>query len=45
MPFKSKAQMRFLFAFHPGIARRWVRKYGKKYLKRLPNKKKKKEVK
>lgn len=24
MPFKSKAQMRFLFAKHPEIAKRWA---------------------
>lgn len=28
MPFKSKTQMRFMFANHPGIARRWARTYG-----------------
>lgn len=28
MPFRSKAQMRFMFARHPGIARRWAREYG-----------------
>lgn len=28
MPFKSRAQMRYMFANHPEIARRWVEKYG-----------------
>jgi hypothetical protein len=28
MPFKSKAQMRFMFARHPKIAKRWAKKYG-----------------
>ncbi|HEX7025378.1 MAG TPA: hypothetical protein VF187_11225 [Gemmatimonadales bacterium] len=28
MPFRSQAQMRFLFARHPEIARRWARLYG-----------------
>jgi hypothetical protein len=28
MPFKSKAQMRFMFAKHPDIAKRWEDKYG-----------------
>lgn len=28
MPFKSKAQQRFMFKFHPDIARRWARDYG-----------------
>lgn len=40
MPFKSKAQARFMFARHPGIARRWVRESGKKHpIKGLPKRK------
>jgi len=30
MPFKSKRQMRYLFANHPRMARRWMKKYGTK---------------
>lgn len=28
MPFKSEAQRKYLFMKHPGIAKRWERKYG-----------------
>lgn len=28
MPFKSKAQMRYLFAVHPTVAKKWAKKYG-----------------
>jgi hypothetical protein len=28
MPFKSKAQQRFMYAKHPDIAKRWEDKYG-----------------
>lgn len=28
MPFKSVKQRGFMFANHPGIARRWAKKYG-----------------
>lgn len=39
MPFKSKAQARFMFAKHPGIASRWVKESGKKHpIKGLPKK-------
>ena len=38
MPFKSRAQMRFMFAKHPEIAKRWVKKYG--VPKKLTEKKK-----
>jgi len=31
-PFKSKAQMRFLFAKKPKIAKKWAKKYGTKNL-------------
>ena len=36
MPFKSKAQQRFMFARHPRIAKRWAKKYG--VSKTLPEK-------
>ena len=36
MPFKSKKQMRYMFAKKPKIAKRWAKKYGKG--KRLPEK-------
>jgi len=39
MPFKSKAQQKFMFAKHPGIAKRWADKYG--VSKDLPKKVKK----
>lgn len=38
MPFKSKAQQRFMFVRHPKIAKRWVKKYG--VPKNLPEHKK-----
>lgn len=28
MPFKSGKQMRYMFAKHPTIAKRWAKKYG-----------------
>jgi hypothetical protein len=28
MPFKSKAQMRYMFSQHPDIAKKWEDKYG-----------------
>lgn len=28
MPFKSRAQMRYLYAKHPEIAKRWQKEYG-----------------
>ena len=28
MPFQSKAQMKYMFAKHPKIAKRWADKYG-----------------
>ena len=40
MPFRSKAQQRFMFARHPRIARRWA-KHTKSF-KRLPNRVKRK---
>ena len=30
LPFKSAKQRRYLFAKHPGLAKRWARKYGAK---------------
>jgi hypothetical protein len=36
MPFESKAQQRFMFAKHPGIAKRWLKESGSAYLKDLP---------
>lgn len=30
MPFRSKRQMRYMFAKHPKIAKRWAKKYGTK---------------
>lgn len=41
MPFQSEDQMRFMFAKHPEIAKRWAHKYG--VPKKLPKKKKKKK--
>lgn len=38
MPFKSKAQQKFMFAKHPKIAQKWADKYG--VPKNLPKKKK-----
>jgi len=42
MPFRSKAQQRFMFSRHPGIARRWAATYGvsKRLPKRAPRKRK-----
>ena len=37
MPFKSKAQMRYLYARHPKIARKFAKKTGN--VKRLPERK------
>jgi hypothetical protein len=39
MPFKSKAQMKFMYAKHPDIAKRWEDKYG--IPKNMPKHKKK----
>lgn len=33
MPFKSVKQRRYMFAKHPEIAKRWVKKYGSKIKK------------
>jgi len=42
MPFKSNAQMKFLFANHPKLAHKFAKETTKKQLKNLPNKTKKK---
>jgi hypothetical protein len=40
MPFRSKAQARFMFARHPKIAKRWVKESSKKHpIKNLPARK------
>jgi len=36
MPFQSRAQLGFLYAKHPAIAKRWAKKYG--VPKNLPKK-------
>ena len=36
MPFKSKAQMRWMYATHPALAKQWEDKYG--IPSSLPNK-------
>ena len=42
MPFKSEKQRRYLFKNHPEIAKKWVKKYGNKPIKKkVINKKKK----
>jgi hypothetical protein len=28
VPFRSEAQMKFMLAKHPDIAKRWLKKYG-----------------
>ena len=34
MPFKSEKQRRFLWKFHPEVAREWTDKYGSKPVKK-----------
>lgn len=41
MPFKSKAQMRLLYAKHPEIAKRWSKEFPNQDVKNLPEHKKK----
>lgn len=36
MPYKSLAQMRYMHMKHPKIAKEWDDKYGKDYIKHLP---------
>lgn len=43
MPFKSKAQKRFMYSQHPDIAKRWSHEYPEH--ERLPEKVKKKKPK
>jgi hypothetical protein len=38
MPFKSKAQQRFMFSQHPEIAKKWAKETPN--IKKLPKKKK-----
>ena len=38
MPFESDAQRRFMYAKHPGIAKRWRKEYGPQ--RDLPERKK-----
>jgi len=42
MPFQSKSQQRYMFAKHPGIAKRWASEYG--VPKDLPERKSKKQA-
>ncbi len=42
MPFKSKAQMRYLYAVEPKVAEEFANATSKKQLKKLPEKVKKK---
>jgi len=42
MPFKSRAQMRYMFARHPQIAKRWAKEYG--VPKSLPQRKGKRKI-
>jgi hypothetical protein len=44
MPFKSKAQQRFMFAQHPKLAKEFASDMTKKELEDLPEKKKKKKT-
>jgi len=39
MPFKSKAQVKFLYANYPEMAKRWRAEHPKQNLKNLPKKK------
>ena len=41
MPFKSKAQMRYLYAKEPEVAKEFAGKMSKKAIKKLPAKVKK----
>lgn len=41
MPFKSKAQQRYLYAKHPEVAKEFAKKTPKAAYKRLPERKKK----
>jgi hypothetical protein len=37
MPFKSKAQQRFMFSQHPDIAKRWAKEMPAGSIKKLPD--------
>jgi hypothetical protein len=39
MPFRSKAQMRFLYARHPRVAKRWAKHTSRSQMRRLPARK------
>jgi len=41
MPFKSIKQRKYLFAKKPGLAKKWVKKYGSKIVKKGRTRKKK----
>lgn len=43
MPFKSKAQMKYLYAKEPEVAKEFAEKTSKKQMKSLPAKVKKKK--
>lgn len=43
MPFKSKAQVKFLFSQKPELARKWRKEHPKQNLKSLPKKVNKKK--
>lgn len=42
MPFKSKAQMKYLFSKEPKVAEEFAKKTSKQQMKKLPQKVKKK---
>jgi hypothetical protein len=41
MPFKSEKQRRYMWMKHPNIAKKWVKKYGSKIVKKSKKGKKK----
>lgn len=43
MPFKSKAQQGYMFVHFPAMAKKWAKKTGKKKMKSLPAKVKRKK--
>lgn len=42
MPFRSEKQRRYMYMFHPDIAKRWTKKYGSKIVKKSKKSKRKK---
>jgi hypothetical protein len=40
MPFKSEKQRRYMWKYHPEIAKRWAEKYGSKIAPKKHKKKK-----